>query len=895
VDPVRSSRPGRSGRALTFTRAEPDRYERFVARKKETEAPEPLFGGAVEAAQFLLVAATVLLVALGFSRDVNRVFDVAKATYLKLGGGAALLLWLAWASFGSGLRWRSTRLFAGPVVALVAAVGVSTLLSIDPITSEVGVYERQFGFQGYLACAGLFFATATGLAGRRAAFLGLGLLAVTGGLVGTYAHLQGSGLDPLGFFANPHDKVWSFLGNATFAGNSLALLFPMTVLLAGTAVASTGWDERAQRVDLPGLGLIALGVAVVLGLQVFAGRVLGAMSEVEASTKAYRFVAGASLVFIAGCAALGSQGPTGMRLSERSHRRGADQMLAGAMLACVVGVLLGLFHSRTRAAWVGSAVAVSGGLVLLPWLFSDRLDLMRRARRICWGTLAALLILGAGWATFSPDKYARTVRSIPAAFDPDRTDFGKGQGTRPLLWSESIRVLTRHGETLERLDRDRRDYRQLVDRELLDIPAPKLAEGDWSDQSWREAAVWLFGIGIETYRYAFMSHKSLRLEELDPMTNHDNPHNNYLYLFASLGLLGLFAYLWLLYRLLASSFVRFIDPNRDRVERALAFGIVTSFFSYAVYSIAGFDSIASSVFLYTLLGAASVLFEPNAGAAREPLGSALVRSWKRFRGQQPPAKIARPPVLTAVVFVLVGGMTVRTMYCAQRVYAADTAVVRGPEAGEDPRAIDFQLRRTREAIRINPNESFYRQQLGSLYARKASAYEQRARQAQRNGDVERARRDLRAARETAATGLSALMTALHHAWAPENIFITAFQLHAQRGDDDSARQALNRVFDHSPHLGEIRAQLAMLQLKSGELNEALENCRYAIEASRNSPTSKRTPNGHLVCGRVRLEQGELDAAERHLEAAQQIAPKHRAVGRYLAELERLRSHTATTN
>ncbi|NJK90107.1 MAG: hypothetical protein HC923_12450 [Myxococcales bacterium] len=52
----------------------------------------------------------------------------------------------------------------------------------------------------------------------------------------------------------------------------------------------------------------------------------------------------------------------------------------------------------------------------------------------------------------SDDLYARTVRSIPAAFDPDRTDFGQGQGTRPYLWSESPRVLTNHRDTLNRID-----------------------------------------------------------------------------------------------------------------------------------------------------------------------------------------------------------------------------------------------------------------------------------------------------------------------------------------------------------------------------------------------------------------------------------------------------------
>jgi hypothetical protein len=866
-----------------------------VVKKKEDATRPPLFGGTVEAVLFLLVAITVLAVIFGYSTEVNRVFDVTKATYLKYGGGAALLLWLAWGTFGPGFRWRSMRLFAAPVVALLVAVGISTILSIDPITSEVGVYERQFGFQGYLACTGLFFAAATGLASPRGAFLGLGLLAAVAGLVGTYAHLQGFGLDPLGFFREPDDKVWAFLGNATFAGNSLALLFPMTVLLAGTATVRavrSPEDGRARGGAVLG---VLIGLAVVLSLQVVLGRAIGAMDDVSASKKAYAFCASGSLLFMLGCAALGSGGPDGLRADSPAQRRVFDQLLAGALVACVVGVMLGLFHSRTRAAWVGSAVAVAGGSILLPYLFSDVPALKRRVRTIAWGTLAGLLVVGTLWATLSDDKYARTVRSIPAAFDPERTDYGKGQGTRPYLWRESVRVLTRHDETLERLDRDREDYRARVDPELLDdIPVRELPPASWSESPWREIGVWLFGIGIETYRYAFMSHKSLELEAMDPMTNHDNPHNNYLYLFASLGIVGLAAYLWLLTKLLVSSFIRFIDERRSRTERALAFGIVTSFFSYAVYSIAGFDSIASSVFLYTLLGVASVLFEPNHDGVREPLGSALLRSWQRVRGREAPRTIPRPVVLSLVVAALVGGLGVRTIYSARRVMKADQTVVRPPKRGENPRTIGFNIRTTKEAIAINPHESFYRQQLGSLYAQQARAYQQRAAQAQREGDEELARRALKKAREVSEKGLAVLMSALHHAWAPENIFITAFQIHYQMGRIEEAMNALERAFDHSPHLGELRAQLAALQVERGEYDAALENCRYAIEAGRNTPSRQRRPTAHLVCGRVLAEREQFERARRHLKRAKAIAPKDPRVSQYLELLKRQRAAARTS-
>ena len=149
------------------------------------------------------------------------------------------------------------------------------------------------------------------------------------------------------------------------------------------------------------------------------------------------------------------------------------------------------------------------------------------------------------------------------------------QGTRRFLWSESPRVLYDHEKTLERLYEDHDDYAEHVTPAILgDIDGirvkEKLTESEKSfDTAWRSVSVWFFGIGIETYRYAFMSHKSKRLEAMDPMTNHDNPHNNYLYVLASFGIFGLAAYLWLLWRLLSQAFRRFLAIPRRLLEREI--------------------------------------------------------------------------------------------------------------------------------------------------------------------------------------------------------------------------------------------------------------------------------------------------------------------------------------
>jgi Flp pilus assembly protein TadD len=832
-----------------------------VARKRIEPKPQPPSLDPWELGLFLLVVATVTAVAVLYRFDVNRIFDVPKAVALKLGGSVALAGWLVLASV-RGVRWDPARKFAGPVVALLLAVGLSTLFSIDPWTSFNGVYERQFGFQGYLACAGLFFVAATCVRGLRGAVFGVGVLAFLGGLIGHYARVQGRGQDPFGFFTAPKNKVYTLLGNATFAGNALALIFPVCTLLTIVAVVRhVSGDEADKRPWTGAVTQMAVGAGAMFLLQL-------APLLVEAPPRWGLYVAMlvASGAFMVACLALGSWGPEGLRLAGADERRWMDGLLTGALVACTVGIVLGLYHTRTRGAWVGSLMAIAAGAALLPELFRERRALIRS---ICW---SGLLVLGAslGMYVWAADGVAaRTFRSIPQAFSPEKKNLGKGQGTRPYLWGESPRVLVRHSETLARMEKDVADVQARVDPEDLEVPfvAPK----DAPRPGWRNALVWPFGIGIETYRYAFMSHKSKRLEALDPMTNHDNPHNNYLYLLASLGIVGLAAYLWLLARLVRQAFAAFRDPQRGLTERMLAFGVVTSFCSYAVYSIAGFDSIACSVFLFFLLGVSSHLFQPEPGPRRRLVGSpeAILSRW--------PAPVG---LAAAVAVILLCGVTVQR---AWTVYRAEKAFSARPP---DPkRSLLFKIDQAEEAIRINPGESYYRQNLGGYYARAATLYRQQAQQAKSPSERQRA---LRASERAFERAESALYSALVHAWAPENIFITAFQLYYQLRRPKEAEWALERALEHSPHLGAVRANLAQLKLERNAPKEAIRDCKWVLEVS------PRNTQALQACGQAKMMLGQLEVARGYLERARRLAPQDARVTAALNQLRALEQAATTT-
>lgn len=837
---------------------------------------------------------TMTLVAIWFELDVNRVFDVPKASALKVGGSFLLLFGLGYGLFGGGWAYRSLRLFIAPVFAFATAVGISTLLSIDVPTSLFGVYERQFGLQGFLGCVGLYFGTAVAFRSRRGAIFGLAALAVVAGLVGSYAWLQAKGHDPYPFFADHqnHDKVYSFLGNATFAGNALALAFPISTVLAVWATRRTTQTEHKV-----GWLPVLLGVVALIVLQIGIGYSVGGPEAKTSDRPAslYKFGAGLSLLLVLSLGAIGTYGPAGLRLASEGARRFVDAVGAGCLLASSLGIAIGLVCTQTRGAWVGTIAASGMALVLYPFFFQD--DRARRNKLLLTNLVAFVVIAGAGlfWVYESDSvcggnekclKYAKTLRSIPQAFQTAKY-LGKGQGTRPFLWKESPRVLYEHGLTLERLYDDRADYAAGIAKGEIDgvrfTKKEPFSEADrGSDTAWRSKLVYLFGIGIETYRFAFMSHKSKALETRDPMTNHDNPHNNYLYVLASFGVVGLLAYLWMLFRFLKESFQRFLGKRGRGTldDRVIAFGAVLSFFSYSFYSIGGFDSVACSVFLFYLLGTISAFFEPTSGEAPAKLGLSFARHFAEFRGRSADGAKAAPSLgLQLGLYAPVALLLLYGLRSGFVIYSAEQAFV-GVDAGARTRSayIDAKLEGIKKAIHLHPYESYYKQNLGNTYGDAARYLRQEAAQEAQKGHNDRARDLVQQAASYEQKAEIALYAALDHAWAPENVFISLFQLQYGARRYEEAERSLERALVHSPHLGAVRANLAVLKLERGAPKEALADARWVIEVDTRNTVALRT------AGRASLLMGDLPRARVYLERAQKLAPRDPATQRYLEEL-----------
>jgi tetratricopeptide (TPR) repeat protein len=204
----------------------------------------------------------------------------------------------------------------------------------------------------------------------------------------------------------------------------------------------------------------------------------------------------------------------------------------------------------------------------------------------------------------------------------------------------------------------------------------------------------------------------------------------------------------------------------------------------------------------------------------------------------------------------------------------------------DGSTLDDRIEAIQRAIKLNPNESYYQQQLGSMLGDMAR---QLRRAAQQSSDPAKQRPFLDRANQKINEAEVAIYASLPHAWAPENIFISLFTLYYQRGQLAAAEAALERALEHSPHLGPVRANLAVLKVERGAFKEAMADVEWVLEVEPNNTLALKTG------GRAALGLGDYARARALLEGAKTKEPNDKQVLAALDELARKTSTTATAS
>jgi O-antigen ligase/Tfp pilus assembly protein PilF len=112
----------------------------------------------------------------------------------------------------------------------------------------------------------------------------------------------------------------------------------------------------------------------------------------------------------------------------------------------------------------------------------------------------------------------------------------------------------------------------------------------------------LTGTGIAMFSSAFEEFYSNRLRFLERTGYFDHPHNNYLYMLYSMGIIGLLAYMGILVQAARRCLIN-IFKREDLQEKIVFMGFAAFIAGYCVYGLTNFDDISILLYFFVFLAA----------------------------------------------------------------------------------------------------------------------------------------------------------------------------------------------------------------------------------------------------------------------------------------------------
>ncbi|MGB9713067.1 MAG: O-antigen ligase family protein [Dissulfurimicrobium hydrothermale] len=414
----------------------------------------------------------------------------------------------------------------------------------------------------------------------------------------------------------------------------------------------------------------------------------------------------------------------------------------------------GILFSLTRGAWIGY---LSGLLVFIVILlsFSDRGRRKHHLKFILIG-LALLLIISAGAVSVFSDFFVPRIMGLLQI---------KGTAaTRLILWQETLRFI-------------------------------------WDNTINGK----VFGVGLESFRRAFMPFKPLHLSQLEPNVNYDDPHNNYLGILAKMGIAGFLAWtaIWFL---AARSIFRLFKQDLLNDERVFLAGLTAGLLAYAVNTLTIFDTVVSMTLFYVFLGL--IVSLNNIVAAREDVHNVAVIEGKA--GTPWPFFVI---VLVMSVLVVVNGIYYFKAWAADNNFLYGLGNIKYYEANQNAMApparlqfLETTLARMNAAMAQNPIESHY----AVYYALASSYYYDVLRQ--QNPD---------AAKYQLNKGIKRLLVYKDVTWEPENFYIALADAYNKLNDLDSAVKYLKTGVDDWDHQNfYMRYNLAIILVRRADQRAA---------------------------------------------------------------------------
>ncbi|WP_018963537.1 O-antigen ligase family protein [Coprothermobacter platensis] len=331
-----------------------------------------------------------------YSRSVTRAFDLTKSamfTWLWLIIGS----WVLFLNLRRSDKWIKTPLLI-PIIGYAVSLVFSTVFSITPIVSFLGVYERQIGLIVQLQAISLAFIFAGIIDRKNFVNIFVDTVIVFGTVNGLIGLSQFLGFDPLGFVSAYGTQAFGFLGNPDFFGPVMVIT---TFLTLGRLLSDQGSENS----------WIWLGLFFVQFLSLLLTAQGGFMGAFGGLTMTV-------LLFF-----------TFLSKEERTKtQKWLYIAVASALIAFVISLLI--YPSERSVNVFSGALGFGVGLTL--WAFLNALFIDKKASPKLWRTSVALIvIIVIVGAVGVFEIYSMSPSSIA-------DKLGGTVGTRLVLWKHTV-------------------------------------------------------------------------------------------------------------------------------------------------------------------------------------------------------------------------------------------------------------------------------------------------------------------------------------------------------------------------------------------------------------------------------------------------------------------------
>lgn len=359
------------------------------SQRRTSEGPTPVL--LVTLSLILLVFPLVF-----YSRAVTRAFDLTKSavfTWLWLVLGS----WILFLSLWKDQKWLKTPLLI-PIIGYALSLVFSTIFSITPVISFLGVYERQIGLIVQLQAISLAFILAGVVDRKNLLNIVVDTLIVFGTVNALVGISQFFGFDPLGFTSGYGTEAFGFMGNPDFFGPVMVIT---TFLTFGRLLSDLGSDNTWIWLTSFALQFFSLMVTAQGGVMgAFGGLTMGFLTF-------HTFFTG----------------------DDKKKNEKWLYAALGVALALFVLTLL-VFPANRMTDLLSAVLGIGVGLTL--WAFINLVFLDRREHAKLWRFSAILVVVVLAVGIFGVYE----IYSLPPVTIAEKLGFTVG--TRLVLWKHTI-------------------------------------------------------------------------------------------------------------------------------------------------------------------------------------------------------------------------------------------------------------------------------------------------------------------------------------------------------------------------------------------------------------------------------------------------------------------------